>query len=95
MAIHRVRRPRSALTPRDPNFFTPANLSPFSALLFAHNSEQVLTPDGSSALADYLSNGGAFVGVHSASACLFNDSTYAKAIGAYFDYHPRLQQAVG
>ena len=42
----------------------------------------------------YLRNGGNYVGVHAGSACLYGDKQYGKLVGAHFDYHPSLQQAV-
>lgn len=79
----------------DPGFFTFSNLAAFDAVVFLHNSEEVLDQSGQAALAEYFSNGGVYTGIHSASACLFNDTDYANAVGAYFDYHPTLQPAVG
>lgn len=34
------------------------------------------------------------MGVHAASAALFNTSSYQREVGALFDYHPTLQEAV-
>lgn len=42
--------------------------------------------------ARYIQQGGGFVGVHSASACLYDTPFYGRLIGAFFDYHPEIQQ---
>lgn len=54
----------------------------------------VLDESGKSALQSYLQKGGNYIGVHAASACLFNTSFYGEVVGALFDYHPELQEAV-
>lgn len=51
----------------------------------------VLDDQGLENLAKYLQAGGGFFGVHSASATLFGAPFYGRAIGAYFDYHPAIQ----
>lgn len=43
---------------------------------------------------DYLRKGGNYIGIHAGSACLYDDKKYAQLVGAHFDYHPSLQQAV-
>ncbi|GMK56359.1 hypothetical protein CspeluHIS016_0301990 [Cutaneotrichosporon spelunceum] len=77
----------------DPMQFTDGTLSRFDGLLFVSTSEEVLDGTQQDALARYLRSGGVYAGVHSASACLYNDSVYLHAVGAYFDYHPSLQPA--
>lgn len=54
----------------------------------------VLDTSGEAALANYLKSGGNYVGVHSASACLQQNTNYNQTVGAIFDYHPQLQPAV-
>lgn len=54
----------------------------------------VLTQAGKDAFQDYLNKGGNFIGIHSATDCLNTTAFYEKEIGAYFDYHPVLQNAV-
>jgi hypothetical protein len=56
-------------------------------------SPAVLEADGQAALARYFQSGGVYTGVHAASACLFNDTNYLNVVGAYFDFHPSLQNA--
>ncbi|ORY33428.1 trehalose utilization-domain-containing protein [Naematelia encephala] len=77
----------------DETKFTVDNLSQYDGVMFVSNSDQVLDDDGEAALQTFFQSGGVYTGVHSASACLFNDTTYAQAVGALFDYHPQLQNA--
>jgi hypothetical protein len=53
-----------------------------------------LDTSGETALQNYFRSGGAYVGVHAASACLQQNTNYQQAVGAIFDYHPDLQPAV-
>lgn len=41
----------------------------------------VLNSTGQAALQTFFQSGGVYVGVHSASACLYNDTTYRSAVG--------------
>ena len=70
----------------------------------------MLDSDGQAALQTWFQSGGVYTGVHSGSACLYNDTNYIQAVGgelsalvahtrtkywvASFDYHPQLQSAV-
>ncbi|PFH53099.1 hypothetical protein AMATHDRAFT_55510 [Amanita thiersii Skay4041] len=53
----------------------------------------VLDEQGKAALQSYLDKGGNFVAIHSASDCLRNTSFFGREVGAFFDYHPPLQNA--
>ncbi|OCB84750.1 class I glutamine amidotransferase-like protein [Sanghuangporus baumii] len=55
--------------------------------------EVVLDASGKTALRNYLDKGGNFIAVHSASDTLRNDSWFGEEVGAFFDYHPVLQNA--
>ncbi|KAH9958599.1 class I glutamine amidotransferase-like protein [Russula dissimulans] len=78
----------------DPTRFTDAGLAPYDLLVFLMNTgEAVLDADGKSALQQYFNLGGNFVAIHSASDCLRNTTFYGQEVGAFFDYHPALQNA--
>lgn len=69
--------------------------SGFHGIAFLSNSGEVLaTQEQKDAFKEWLSSGGALVGFHGATDCLYDDNFYGVAIGAYFDYHPELQSAV-
>jgi hypothetical protein len=78
----------------DPTLFTASSLATFDCLMFVSNSDEILGLKQQEAFADYLAKSGNFMAVHSASAALFNAPAYGREVGAYFDYHPSLQQAV-
>lgn len=71
----------------DPGQFdTLANLESYGALVFLHNSEDVLgTQERKDNLRSYLIRGGGLAGIHSGNAILFQESWFSAAIGAWFD----------
>ncbi|WVQ72662.1 hypothetical protein IAR50_002221 [Cryptococcus sp. DSM 104548] len=77
----------------DKGQFTNDTLSGFDGVMFVSNSDEVLDESGQAALQTFFQSGGVFTGVHGASACLFNDTNYEQAVGAFFDYHPTIQSA--
>jgi type 1 glutamine amidotransferase len=77
----------------DPTQFNDQNLANYDALMFVSTTGEVLDDSGKAAFQKYLDLGGNFVGVHSASDTLVNTTFYGKELGAYFDYHPALQNA--
>jgi len=79
----------------DPNLFTTEGLQGFKAIVFLSNSDQVLTSEGESAFEDWLTtSGGSLVGLHAATACLFNDTAFGTAMGSWFHRHPDIQNVV-
>ncbi|KAJ1307338.1 hypothetical protein OPQ81_001444 [Rhizoctonia solani] len=71
--------------------FNDNNLANYDAVLFLSNSDEVLDDDGKQAFQVYLNKGGNYIGIHAASACLYNTTFYQNEVGALFDYHPELQ----
>ena len=51
----------------------------------------MLTSSQQSALASFYASGKGYVGIHSASACLFVDQDYVRISGASFNQHPQFQ----
>ncbi|SPO23068.1 uncharacterized protein UTRI_01746 [Ustilago trichophora] len=51
----------------------------------------VLDDQGLRNFARYIEQGGGYFGVHSASATLFGAPFYGRLVGAFFDYHPQIQ----
>ncbi|KAL9714215.1 hypothetical protein Ac2012v2_002525 [Leucoagaricus gongylophorus] len=78
----------------DQSLFTDDNLQKYDGLVFLSNTGEVLDEPGKIALHNYLNKGGNFAAVHSASDCLRTTSFYGREVGAYFDYHPELQNAI-
>lgn len=67
----------------DQTLFTDAGLAPFDVIAFLSNSDQVLSASGERALQRWLEKGGGFVGLHAATACLFNDTAFGVAFGSW------------
>ncbi|KAH9902588.1 class I glutamine amidotransferase-like protein [Cubamyces lactineus] len=78
----------------DQTWFTDDRLQQYDAILFLSNTGEVLDEAGKAAFQRYLDLGGNFVGIHSASDCLRNTTFFQKELGAAFDYHPELQDAI-
>ncbi|KAI6122171.1 ThuA-like domain-containing protein [Pisolithus croceorrhizus] len=78
----------------DKNLFTDEHLAKYDAVVFLNNSGVVLDDTGKAALQNYLNLGGNFVGIHCAADALCDTPFFGEQIGAYFDYHPPLQESV-
>ncbi|KAI5998736.1 ThuA-like domain-containing protein [Pisolithus albus] len=78
----------------DKSLFTDEHLAKYDAIVFLNNSGIVLDDTGKAALQNYLNLGGNFVGIHCAADALRDTPFFGKQIGAYFDYHPPLQESV-
>ncbi|KAA1472199.1 class I glutamine amidotransferase-like protein [Dentipellis sp. KUC8613] len=77
----------------DKSRFTDDGLAPYDLLIFLMNTGEVLDDTGKTALQKYLDLGGNFVAIHAASDALRNTTFYGREVGAFFDYHPALQNA--
>ncbi|KAK0235765.1 glycosyl-hydrolase [Armillaria nabsnona] len=77
----------------DKGIFTEQGLERYDVVIFLSTTGEVLDDTGKTAFQNYLNNGGNFVGIHSASGTLNTTAFYGKELGAYFDYHPDLQNA--
>ena len=72
----------------------PSTLAAFDVLMFALTSGELpFSADQKTAIVDFVSGGGGFVGVHSASDTLYEWPEYGRLVGAYFKEHPWTQQA--
>lgn len=79
----------------DPQEFSGLNLSRYTVVAFVSTSGEVLTDDGRAALADWVRDGGGFVGVHGAATTEPAWDFFRDLIGgARFTRHPELQPAV-
>ncbi|GAA97484.1 uncharacterized protein L969DRAFT_43198 [Mixia osmundae IAM 14324] len=79
----------------DPAVFnTTASLLEYDAIAFLSNSDEILdTPTQRANLEAYLLAGKGLIGIHSGNAALFDVPFFGTALGAFFDYHPTLQEA--
>ena len=72
---------------------SPSALASHDVLMFALTSgELAFAADQKAAIVDFVSGGGGFVGVHSASDTLYEWPEYGQLVGAYFKEHPWTQQ---
>lgn len=75
-------------------FITPNNLKKYKAIIFLSPTGEVLDDGQKAAFKKYITSGGGFVGIHAATDCLYKWDWYGKMIGAYFESHPAIQNAV-
>jgi type 1 glutamine amidotransferase len=64
------------------------NLENYDAVIFYTSGNLPIDQAGRKALFNFVKNGGAFVGIHSATDTLYNSKIYGRMIGGYFDGHP-------
>lgn len=67
-------------------------LKQFDALVFISVSGEALTKEGEVNMMKYIENGGGYFGIHEACDALYHSPWYGRLVGAYFNYHPYLQE---
>lgn len=76
----------------DPGVFTPQALKSLKAVVFANSNNEAFATDAQrGALLDYVSGGGAFMGVHSATGSDRGSEAFRLMLGGRFLWHPPLQ----
>ena len=78
----------------DSTAMRPSRLSAVDVVVFLNTSGDVLGPAGQDALCRFIRDGGGYVGVHAASDTEYDWAWYGRLVGAYFDGHPEIQEAV-
>lgn len=78
----------------DPGVFTDESLAGYTVVIFLSTSGDVLDESQQQAFERYIQSGGAFVGIHGASATEQDWVWYGKLVGAFFTDHPAIQEAV-
>ncbi|MDP5231648.1 MAG: ThuA domain-containing protein [Cellulophaga sp.] len=73
--------------------FTTANLKKYQLVLFLNTTGDVLGEEQEKAVENYIQQGGSFLGVHSATDTEYKWPWYGKMVGAYFENHPKQQEA--
>lgn len=63
-------------------------LARYDALVFMTTGELPISPEGRTALVEWIAGGKAFVGIHCATDTLYEDPGYQALIGGTFDGHP-------
>lgn len=80
-------------TTTDSTQFREDVLKKYKAIIFLNTSGNILGSSEEKAFKDFVNEGGGFVGIHSATDTEYEWEWYGKFIGAYFDKHPKVQQA--
>lgn len=69
----------------DASIFTPSTLAHYAAVIFLMTSGNIFNQQQEAALEQYVSSGGGYMGIHSASDTGYNWPGYGQLVGAYFD----------
>ncbi|MDX1637230.1 MAG: ThuA domain-containing protein [Balneolaceae bacterium] len=77
----------------DSSVFTEENLSGYDAVIFLSTTGDILNESQQEAFEQFIAEGGGFVGIHAASDTEYDWPWYNKLVGAYFDSHPKVQEA--
>ena len=80
-------------TTEDASVFTKAQLKKYASVVFLNTTGDVLDSLQQFAFTRYIKRGGGFVGVHSATDTEYGWPWYGKMVGAYFNGHPKPQEA--
>ncbi len=77
----------------DAAYFIEDSLKQFSTIVFLNTTGDILDNVQQADFERYIQAGGGFVGVHSATDTEYDWPWYNKLVGAYFNGHPRTQDA--
>ncbi len=81
-------------TTTDVNVFTTDNLKKYKALIFlSPTGTNILNDAQKSAFKQYIHSGGGFVGIHAATDVNYEWEWYGELVGAFFEKHPKIQNA--
>lgn len=80
-------------TTEDASLFTGKNLRRYAAVVFLNTTGDVLNNQQQTDFESYIRKGGGFAGVHAASDTEYDWAWYGKLVGAYFESHPKEQDA--
>jgi uncharacterized protein len=73
---------------QDPGAITAKNLANYAALVFYTTGELPISDGDKQALMDWITQGGAFIGVHCATDTFYEYAPYQEMLGGVFDGHP-------
>jgi type 1 glutamine amidotransferase len=74
--------------------FTATNLARFAAVVFLSTTGELLDDAQQAAFETYIRGGGGFVGIHAAADAEYQWAWYGQLVGAFFNSHPEVQQAI-
>ena len=81
-------------TTEDASYFTEDSLKNYSAVIFLNTTMDVLNNFQEADFERYIQAGGGFVGVHAATDTEYDWGWYGRLVGANFQSHPKIQQAM-
>ena len=81
-------------TTTNADMFVEDTLKKYAAVIFLSTSGNVLNHLQEVAFERYIQSGGGFVGVHAATDTEYDWGWYGRMVGAYFESHPKIQEAV-
>ncbi|MFQ5446272.1 MAG: ThuA domain-containing protein [Saprospiraceae bacterium] len=77
----------------DAALFTEETLAQYAVVVFLNTTLDVLGDAQQTAFENYIRSGGGYVGIHAAADTEYDWPWYGKLAGAYFDSHPKIQEA--
>ncbi len=80
-------------TTQNADMFNDDSLKKYAAVIFLSTTGDVLNYTQEVAFERYIQSGGGFVGVHAATDTEYDWGWYGRLVGAYFNGHPKPQQA--
>jgi type 1 glutamine amidotransferase len=83
----------SVTATEDAAYFAEDSLQNYRAIIFLNTTGNVLNDEQQEALRAFLTKGGGFMGVHAATDTEYEWPWYGRMIGAYFNSHPKIQEA--
>ncbi|MBJ2173484.1 ThuA domain-containing protein [Aureibaculum sp. A20] len=75
------------------NWFTEEKLKTYATVVFLNTTGDVLNQSQQSNFERYIQAGGGYVGIHAATDTEYDWPWYGKLAGAYFENHPKIQEA--
>jgi len=75
------------------DFFNSDSLSNIDGIVFLSTSGDIFNNKQQQALKQFVRSGGGVMGVHAATTTEYNWPWFGNMLGAYFDQHPRIQEA--
>ncbi|HUH48134.1 MAG TPA: ThuA domain-containing protein [Arenibacter sp.] len=77
----------------DASYFTEDVLRNYAAVIFLNTTGDILNGPQEADFERYIQAGGGYVGVHAATDTEYGWPWYGKLVGAYFEGHPKIQEA--
>jgi len=82
------------ITSQDSRFFIENNMKEIDLVIFLNTTGDILNMEEQTAFQTYMDNGGNFFGIHAAADTELTWPWYGDLVGAYFNGHPEIQEAV-